>query len=106
MRTLSSSYRTVSMGRRHQKIRLLGFLLLLRRCKSAAYHPADIQLALHRVLFDRSVVGDRGLLALRVDGEREVNGSAFHGSCQVGTAELSDVLASQLFAILLEGDRR
>src|SRR5688572_14894163 len=101
MRTLSSRPGTLSMGTRSTKPDLL-----LRGRKRPVDHPANIQLAFHRVLLDQPVVRHGGLLALRVDVERETNGIALHGAGQVGAAELADVLAGQLFAILLEGDGR
>src|ERR1700752_270107 len=101
MSTLSSRHRTVSMGYGFVKLDLL-----LRGRKRAVDHATDVELALHSVLFYRSIVGNRCGRALRVDREGEVDGAALDRAGQVVVSELSDVFTGQLFAVLLEGDGR
>src|SRR5918993_5523305 len=80
--------------------------LLLCGGKRAGHHAPDVELALHRVLFDDAVVSHRRLLTLDVEGEREMDGRPLHCSSQVRIAQLSGIFPGQFFTVLLEGDDR
>src|SRR5204862_6091990 len=92
---LSSRGTTVSIRTDGPDIRKIGFLncLLFRSRERAVDHTADVHLPLHGVLFDRSVIGNRRLLPLDVEGKREVDGSAFQGAGEIGIAQLPDVFS-------------